>query len=55
MTKISTPPPAARCARFTHAVMGFLALITNRHRLHVVEHVGMFAGSFLHRRDWDHT
>ncbi len=28
--------------------------MTRRYRLHVAEHAGMFAGSLLHRGDWDH-
>jgi hypothetical protein len=29
--------------------------MTKRHRLHVAEHIGIFAGSLLHRGDWDHN
>jgi hypothetical protein len=33
---------------------GIFAMITNPHRLQVAEHGGIFAGSILHRGDWDH-
>jgi hypothetical protein len=39
---------------FTLAIIGIFAMITKPYRLQVAEHAGIFAGSLLHRGDWDH-
>jgi hypothetical protein len=41
--------------RIALASVALVARITKRHKLHVAEHVGVFAGSLLHRGDWDHN
>jgi hypothetical protein len=41
--------------RLVLASVALVARITKRHKLHVAEHVGVFAGSPLHRGDWDHN
>jgi hypothetical protein len=50
----STPTTPPIRGRLSLALFGLFALMTKRHRLHVAEHVGTFAGSLLHRGDWDH-
>jgi hypothetical protein len=47
-----TTPPIRVC--FNQALIGLFALVTKRHCLHVEEHVGIFAGSLLHRGGWEH-
>lgn len=29
--------------------------LTSHHHLHALEHIGPFAGSLLHKGDWDHS
>jgi hypothetical protein len=54
MSDSNTRLTASICGRITLAFVAVLAKITKRHGLHVVDHVGMFAGSLLQRGDWDH-
>lgn len=53
MIYIGTPVTLPIHVRLNQALLGLFALMTKRHRLHVTEHVGIFAGSFLHRGDLD--
>ena len=49
-----TPTNSPNRVRFIQACVGLFSLMTRRHRLYVAEHAGKFAGSLLHRGDWNH-
>jgi hypothetical protein len=44
-----------RLQHFTGTIDRWFYLATHRAALQAPAHVGAFAGSYLERRDWDHT
>ena len=53
MAESNTCYPASARGRLALVILAVLSRLTKRHRLYVVEHTGRFAGSLLHRGDWD--
>jgi hypothetical protein len=54
MTFRITPATPSIRGLCIHVCLELFDLMTRRHRLYVADHVGIFAGSLLHRGDWNH-